>query len=118
MSEPTGTYEPFDVIVVPFPFTDRDASKRRPALVLSSHAVFNAPSGHAVLAMITSQRVPAWPLDVEIADLQRAGLWAPSTVRFKLFTLDQRLILRAAGKLGIADRRRVAHALRRLFGNR
>ena len=32
----TSCLKPFDVVVVPFHFTDRDSAKRRPALVLSS----------------------------------------------------------------------------------
>jgi mRNA interferase MazF len=43
------------VVVVPFPFTDRKASKRRPALVLSAMKVFGHLAGHSVMAMITSQ---------------------------------------------------------------
>ena len=27
-------FKAFDVVVVPFPFTDRDAAKRRPAMVI------------------------------------------------------------------------------------
>jgi mRNA interferase MazF len=50
------TYNPFAIVVVPFPFTDRKADKRRPALVLSDNIQFNKPSGHTVLAMITSQK--------------------------------------------------------------
>ena len=52
------TYKPFDVVVVPFPFTDIKADKRRPALILSSDTKFNKKSGHAVMAMITSQKNP------------------------------------------------------------
>ena len=48
------TYEPYDVVVVPFPFTDRLTSKRRPALVLPDREAFNEEVGQAVLAMITS----------------------------------------------------------------
>ena len=66
--------EAFDVVVVPFPFTDRAASKRRPALVLSDRAVFNARIGHAVLAMITSAAHSDWPLDVRVTDLKAAEL--------------------------------------------
>ena len=39
---PIVTFEAYDVVVVPFPFSDRAASKRRPALVLSDRAAFNA----------------------------------------------------------------------------
>lgn len=106
-------FEAYDVVVVPFPFTDRDTTKRRPALVLSRAEPFNAPTGQAVLAMITSRRNAPWPLDVPLDDLGAAGLPAPSVVRMKLFTLDERLVLRRAGALAPPDRRAVSRALRR-----
>ena len=80
----------FDVVVVPFPFTDRSTTKRRPALVLSDAENFNKQVGQSVLAMITSAQNFDWPLDVEIADLDAAGLTSASVVRMKLFTLDDR----------------------------
>ncbi len=92
----------FDVVVVPFPFTDRLATKRRPALVLSA-AGFNENSGNAVLAMITSAGQSNWPGDMAIRKLAAAGLSSPCLVRLKLFTLDQRLILRKSGRLAAVD---------------
>ena len=109
------TFEAFDVVVVPFPFTDRAATKRRPALVLSERSAINAGIGHVVLAMITSASHSDWPLDVPLADLRAAGLTSASVVRMKLFTLDDRLILRKAGSLAAADRKAVAAALRKLL---
>jgi mRNA interferase MazF len=110
------TCEAFDVVVVPFPFTDRATTRRRPAVVVSDAGSFNAWSGHAVLAMITSARQSNWPLDLAIQDLDAAGLPSPSIVRMKLFTLDARLILRRAGRLGDEDRAALASALDRLLG--
>jgi mRNA interferase MazF len=46
-------FERFSVVRMPFPFTDRGATKSRPALVLSDAATFNTPAGHTVMAMIT-----------------------------------------------------------------
>ena len=82
----------FDVVVVPFPFTDRNAAKRRPALVLSSR-LFDQASQHSVLAMITSADQSAWLGDHAIADLETAGLPTECVVRLKLFTLDHRLVI-------------------------
>jgi mRNA interferase MazF len=109
------SFERFAVVRVPFPFTDRDATKNRPALVLSSARSFNAPIEHSVLAMITSASNPPWPLDCLIEDLASAGLPAPSKVRFKLFTLDHRLVRGQLGRLGSVDAQRVEAALGELF---
>ena len=109
-------YKPFEVVVVPFPFTDRKADKRRPALILSGDIKFNTPSGHAVLAMITSQKNPDWPLDTTISSIRRTGLTAPSKVRMKIFTLDCRLIVKKIGTLSNRDKKAVGKALQRLLG--
>ena len=109
------TFEAFDVVVVPFPFTDRTTTKRRPALVLSDAKAFNRQVGQSVLAMITSARNSDWPLDVEIENLDSAGLPSASVVRMKLFTLDDQLVIRRAGTLVGNDRKAVAATLRRLL---
>ena len=96
----------FDIVVVPFPFTDRAATKRRPALVLSN-VQFNQQAKHAVMAMITSADQFAWPADCPIHDLTAAGLTTACLVRLKLFTLDERLIIRKAGALAAADQKKL-----------
>ena len=110
------TYDRYAVVRVPFPFTERTASKNRPALVLSDPVTFNAPVGHSVMAMITSEANPPWPLDCTLADLAVAGLPAPSKVRFKLFTLDHRLVRGEIGRLSPADAALVSAGLTALLG--
>ncbi|WP_309683647.1 type II toxin-antitoxin system PemK/MazF family toxin [Polaromonas sp.] len=99
-------FQPFDVVVVPFPFTDRNSAKRRPALVLSNDS-FNQKTQHSVLAMITSAEKSNWPGDYPIKDLETAGLPTECLVRFKLFTLDHRLVIRKAGVLDAADQKKL-----------
>ena len=106
--------KPYDVVVVPFPFTDRTASKRRPALVMSS-AAFNSASRHSVLAMITSAEQSRWPGDLPISDLESAGLASDCLVRLKIFTLDQRLIVRRAGALAVADQKTLLSSWKKLL---
>lgn len=109
------TYRQFDVVVVPFPFTDAEASKRRPALVLSADQTFNRPVGHSVMAMITTASHSTWALDVEITDLTSAGLKAPSIVRMKLFTLDHVLVRKQIGRLSAVDQAAVLESLASLL---
>jgi mRNA interferase MazF len=108
-------WDAFTVVRVPFPFTDRVASKHRPALVLSDPEHFNAPAGHVVLAMITSADNPSWPLDVMLTDLAHAGLPAPSRMRCKLFTLDDRLVRGVLGQLAPADAAMVRETIGKLL---
>ena len=108
-------YEPFDVIVVPFPFTDSSRTKRRPALVLSNKNDFGTKIEHSVLAMITSQKNDPWPLDVTIKIKKQSGLTAPSVVRMKIFTLDNRFILRKIGHLSKSDQNQFKKSLSNLL---
>jgi len=101
--------EQWDVVVVPFPFAERPGSKRRPALVLSRRA-FHL-SGHTVLAMITSAAHSPWPGDTAVTDYRAAGLHVACTVRLKLFTLDNRLILKTLGRLSPTDRKSLASGI-------
>jgi len=111
----TATFDRYDIVVVPFPFTDKAASKRRPALVLSVASTFNRAVGHSVMAMITSAVNAPWPQDTPIADLTACGLPAPSVVRMKLFTLDHRFVLRISGRLSDRDQRSFESAFSKVF---
>lgn len=115
MKKHTMIYKPFDVVIVPFPFTDSSRTKRRPALVLSQAIDFGDVIEHTVLAMITSQKNESWPLDVVIKNKKLSGLAAPSVVRMKLFTLDNRFILRKTGCLSKADQTMIKKSLLRIF---
>jgi mRNA interferase MazF len=106
-----ATYEPWSVVVVPFPFTDRRQSKRRPAVVPSPEP-FQAGHRCCVLGMVTDARNPRWPSDVELSDLPSAGLAFASVFRCKLFTLDTGLILHRIGELTRRDRAAAVRALR------
>lgn len=108
------TFDAFDVVVVPFPFTDGPTHRRRPAVILSGSS-FGSEAAHSVFAMITSARQSSWPLDVPVSDLATAGLKVPCLVRMKLFTLDHRLVIERKGRLAADDTLQVQDAVRRLF---
>lgn len=107
------TCEAWDVVTVPFPFTDRASQKRRPALVLSQKS-FNR-HGQSLMAMITSASHPRWPGDSPLAQWAAAGLSQPCVVRLKLFTLDNRLVLKRIGHLADEDKNRVGDALKAIL---
>ena len=106
------TCDAFDVVAVPFPFTDSPRVVKRPALALS-RPEFNT-HGYTVLAMITDARNEPWPLDVRV-DHRSAGLKLASVVRMKFFTLDNRLISGKIGALPAPDRRKVLASLQKLL---
>ncbi len=95
-------FKAFNVVAVPFPFTDRDATKRRPALVISN-ARFNQQHNQLILAMITTATDNVWPSDVAITNWQEAGLKVACHFRMKLFTLDQNLVSKIIGHLSSQD---------------
>jgi len=91
-------YNSGDIVVVPFPFVDNANIKFRPALVVSSKS-FNEEQDHSILVMITTGSSNKWNTDIEITNLNLAGLPVKSFIRLKFFTIDNRLIKKIIGKL-------------------
>ena len=109
-------FDPFDIVVVPFPYADRLAEKRRPALLISNRKL--APFGLVWVAMITSAGNAPWSCDVAIDDLARAGLPAPSVVRTaKIACIEPGRIERRAGRLDKAATKAVAQKLKGFLGS-
>jgi mRNA interferase MazF len=86
-----------DVVVIPFPFSDLSASKRRPALVLA-----NLAGNDIILCQITSQHRVNDQNSVELTtnDFSIGTLPVNSYVRpTRIFTADKNLIIRIAGRV-------------------
>lgn len=104
------TFSVWDVVKVPFPYTDRPVRQRRPALVIAAGDVETA-HGLLWVLMITSAENRGWPDDVPVTALATAGLPSPSVVRCaKVATIDARDAERT-GNLTSGDRRRVVGRL-------
>jgi mRNA interferase MazF len=86
-----------DVVVLPFPFSDLSANKKRPALVIASPQTYD----DLILCMITSTSAKdgsAIPLTAD--DFDDGRLPHDSNIRpNRLFTADATIILSAAGRL-------------------
>jgi mRNA interferase MazF len=83
-----ATFRPWDVIKVPFPYTDRPVRQYRPALVVATE-LGASDQGLLWVLMITSADNRRWRDDVPVSDLKAAGLPAPSVVRCaKIATIE------------------------------
>ena len=103
--------EVWDIIKVPFPYTNRPIRQRRPALVIARHSVDETPLLLWVL-MITSAAHRRWPGDVDLSNLTQAGLPAPSIVRSAKIATIEATDAEITGRLCAADRQAVAGLLR------
>ncbi|MBN2011879.1 type II toxin-antitoxin system PemK/MazF family toxin [candidate division KSB1 bacterium] len=96
------TCKKWDIILVPFPFSDLTATKKRPALVISPDE-FNTGID-VVIAFITSKLDSPYRIgDYQIQAWQNANLPKPSMIRMKFTTLDKSIIIKKLGRLDNRD---------------
>ncbi len=92
-------YEFFELVTVGyFPFTDIQKYTPRPALVVSSHE-YQRIHDSCLCLMITTTDDKRED-DIEVTDLQLAGLFEPSRIRFKVGCID---IGQIRGRIGTID---------------
>ena len=101
-----------EVVVLPFPQTNLQAGKRRPALVVADLA-----RDEPIFCQITSQaRADGYSVPLGLADFDRGRLAVDSVIRpTRLFTVEQSAILYTTGKLKDARLKEVRAKIRGLF---
>ena len=105
-------YEPAEIVLVRFPFTDLTSTKKRPALVVSP-ADYSARYGDVVLLALTSQPQPEEQCRVQ--HWQQAGLPKPTWFKPLLATVATGLLVRSLGRLADADRLTACRVIRSLI---
>lgn len=101
-----------DVVIIPFPQTDLKVGKARPALVL-----VDLPGDDLILSQITSQaRFDGFSIALNAADFAKGSLPLASFVRpNRLFTVEQAVIIRMAGRVKPAKLQEALAAVRLIF---
>ena len=113
---PTTGYSFGDVVLVPFPFTDQSASKKRPAVVVSSDA-YDARRPDIVLMAITSQLGPRLVFgESSVTEWKKAWLIKPAMVKPILTTVEKKLVLKRLGRLQPVDQKALRQALQSILG--
>ena len=101
-----------DIVVLPFPFSDLSASKRRPALVLA-----DLPGEDIVLCQITSKNISdGFAVSLDNGDLLTGNLPLASNIRpNRLFTADKKLIAYTLGSISQSKYQQVVEVIVKLI---
>ncbi|MFZ2135578.1 MAG: type II toxin-antitoxin system PemK/MazF family toxin, partial [Xanthobacteraceae bacterium] len=110
------SFEFGDVVLVPFPFTNQAASKKRPAVDVSSHAYNTARLDVVVMAITSQVRMIATSDDLWVQSWKAAGLLKPSVVKPVFATIEQSLVIRQLGALDTTDKQSLRQAIARILG--
>jgi mRNA interferase MazF len=101
-----------EVVVLPFPQTNLQAGKRRPALVVA-----DLKGDDLILCQITSQaRSDGYSIPLAFGDFDQGRLAVDSYIRpNRLFTVESSVVLYAAGKINATKLVEVRTRIRALF---
>lgn len=89
-----------DILLIPVPFTDLSAQKRRPVIVISNDT-YNRKTTDIVVVAVTSNPAPVdYSFTITSSDLENGALNRPSKVRVdKIYTLSQSIVFKTFGRV-------------------
>jgi mRNA interferase MazF len=97
-----------EVIVMPFPFADLTASKKRPALVLA-----NLKGDDLIMCSITSSRIDDYSISLANNDFSEGNLPLSSFIRpHRLFTADKVLV---KNKIGALKKKKIDEVMEEIY---
>lgn len=109
-----GRFIKGDVVVLPFPFSDLTANKKRPALVVA-----NLSGDDIIVCLITSQNTKdSYAISLSNSELASGNLKQISNIRpNRLFTADSNIVLYRIGTLEKKKSEEVTKKIIGIFSN-
>ena len=105
-----------DVVLVPFPFTDQSATKKRPAVVISSQSYHRNHIDLVVMPITSQVRSRIVFGEVPIQAWKAAGLIKAGVIKPVITTIERTLVLRKLGRLSGDTQLLVRKAIAQIIG--
>ena len=105
-----------DIVLVPFPFTDQSAAKKRPAVVISSETYHQQRPDLIIMAITSQVRSTQTVGETFVQDWQDAGLLKPSAIKPVITTIERGLVINQLGQLKGNDQTALRDAIDQILG--
>ena len=106
-----------NVVLVGFPFTNLQTTKKRPAVIISN-ANYQNNRPDVILMAITSQIHASLPTgEALLNDWQCAGLVKPSVLKPLIATIEQDRIVKTMGQLSATDQHSLKKVIQNILGD-
>jgi len=105
-----------DIVLLPFPFTNLEESKVRPALIVSNDS-FNKRSDDCVMVPLTTviEDIP-YSIIIDQEDMSSGKLLKPSMVKIdKVFTVEKRLAVMKIGSVNDMTFKKIKNKFLEIF---
>ncbi|HJT23244.1 MAG TPA: type II toxin-antitoxin system PemK/MazF family toxin [bacterium] len=111
----TTNYDFGDVLLVPFPFSNQAAVKKRPAVVVSSSAYNQTRPDLIILALTSQPPGPSVFGGTSLSHWKGAGLLKPSVFKPILATIEKGLVIQKMGRLHASDQKTLQQILKTII---
>ena len=106
------SYSKYDVILVPYPFSELSSSKVRPAVIVST----SHPSQDILITPLTSKTGSLMAGEFVLSEWAAAGLNVATAVKRGVYTIHESLVIKVIGQLSKVDADQLEQSLRDWLG--
>ena len=105
-----------EIVLLPFPFTNLEESKVRPALIVSNDS-FNKRSDDCIMVPLTTVIGDTpYSIIIDQEDMSSGRLLKPSMVKIdKVFTVEKKLVVMKIGSVNDATFKKIKNKLLEIF---
>jgi mRNA interferase MazF len=104
----------WDIVLLPFPFTDLTSSKRRPAIVISP-LKYNTGMDTVFMYLTSKISVSKHEFDHVLIKWEESNLPLPTMCKMKFMTLDRDFIIKKLGQIQKEDEVIIKSKMKELF---